>query len=164
MKLMTKLITVAVFACCLAACQGEKGESNSQTAQSQNADQLQTKFLTIGTGGASGPFNIIGTSLSELYAQKFGVNSKTQTTGASVENLNLIDQKKLEMAFVMNDSLNDAVAAEQRQADRRDRGKPGDPIVVKPVPWEANAKGNGAAKPAAAPASAPASQPAPAKQ
>ena len=44
------------------------------------------------------------------------------------------------------------------------RGKPGDPIVVKPVPWEANAKGNGAAKPAAAPASAPASQPAPAKQ
>ena len=109
MKLMTKLITVAVFACCLAACQGEKGESNSQTAQSQNADQLQTKFLTIGTGGASGPFNIIGTSLSELYAQKFGVNSKTQTTGASVENLNLIDQKKLEMAFVMNDSLNDAV-------------------------------------------------------
>ena len=44
MKLMTKLITVAVFACCLAACQGEKGESNSQTAQSQNADQLQTKF------------------------------------------------------------------------------------------------------------------------
>ena len=44
------------------------------------------------------------------------------------------------------------------------RGKPGDPIVVKPVPWEANAKGNSAAKPAAAPASAPASQPAPAKQ
>lgn len=38
MKLMTKLITVAVFAGCLAACQGEKGESNTQTTQSQNAE------------------------------------------------------------------------------------------------------------------------------
>lgn len=84
---------------------------SAQSAQQDTAqtDKLQTKFLTIATGGASGPYNIIGTSLAELYSQNFGVNSKTQTTGASVENLNLLNQKKVEMAFVMSDSLSDAV-------------------------------------------------------
>src|SRR5699024_10007155 len=36
-------------------------------------------------------------------------NSKTQTTGASVENINLLNSKKVEMAFVMRDALSDAV-------------------------------------------------------
>ena len=35
-------------------------------------DKLETKFVTIATGGASGPYNIIGTSLAEIYAKTFG--------------------------------------------------------------------------------------------
>ncbi len=52
---------------------------------------------------------MIGTSLAEIYNKTYGVNSKTQTTGASVENLNLLKQKKVEMAFVMSDSLTEAL-------------------------------------------------------
>lgn len=80
-----------------------------ENAATAAADKLQTKFVTIATGGASGPYNILATSLTEAYAKEFGVNAKTQTTGASVENINLINQKKAEMAFVMSDVLNDAV-------------------------------------------------------
>ena len=76
------------------------------------ADQLQTKFATLATGGASGPYNIIGTSLTEAYNTTYGVNSKTQTTGASVENMNLLNQGKVEMAFVMSDVLSDAIKGE----------------------------------------------------
>lgn len=72
--------------------------------------QLETKFVTIATGGASGPMNIIGTAIAEVYVKTFGVNSKTQTTGASVENANLIQRGKADMAFMMGDSLADAVA------------------------------------------------------
>ncbi|OOR92828.1 C4-dicarboxylate ABC transporter substrate-binding protein [Moraxella caviae] len=86
------------------------GEDNKTEAAAVSDDALQTKFVTVGTGGASGPYNIIGTSLTETYAKLFGVNAKTQTTGASVENLNLLAQKKLEMAFVMSDALSEAVA------------------------------------------------------
>lgn len=118
MKLSTKLAILALSTSCLMACSNNNTATQNQPANGSATGatataptgSLETKFLTIGTGGASGPFNIIGTSLAELYAQKFSVNSKTQTTGASVENLNLLGQKKLEMAFVMNDSLNDAVS------------------------------------------------------
>lgn len=91
-----------------AASDGEAASADAPAA----ADALQTKFVTIGTGGASGPYNIIGTSLAETYAKTFGVNSKTQTTGASVENVNLLSQGKIDMAFAMSDVVTDAVNGE----------------------------------------------------
>ena len=90
------------------------------TANATEKASLQTRFVTVGTGGASGPYNIIGTALTELYAQTFGVNAKTQTTGASVENLNLLGQGKLEMAFVMSDALSDAVNGQGSFAQKID--------------------------------------------
>lgn len=75
-------------------------------------EKLQTKFVTIATGGASGPYNILATALAEAYVKQYGVNSKTQTTGASVENINLLNLKKVDMAFVMSDVLSDAVKGE----------------------------------------------------
>ncbi|AAZ18600.1 TRAP-T family transporter, periplasmic substrate binding subunit [Psychrobacter arcticus 273-4] len=80
----------------------------TDTAATAN-DKLETKFVTIATGGASGPYNIIGTSLAEIYAKTFGVNSKTQTTGASVENVNLLTQGKVDMVLALSDVVTDAV-------------------------------------------------------
>lgn len=101
----------------LVACSGgnEASKSTQQSANSSSTatpaatDKLQTKFVTIATGGASGPYNIIGTALTEVYSKTYGVNSKPQTTGASVENINLMNQNKAEMAFVMSDTLSDAI-------------------------------------------------------
>ncbi|MEW9672273.1 TAXI family TRAP transporter solute-binding subunit [Ammoniphilus sp. 3BR4] len=81
-------------------------------AKEAAADKLETKFATVATGGASGPYNIIATSLTDLYSKSYGVNSKTQTTGASVENMNLLKQEKVEMAFVMSDVLSEAINGE----------------------------------------------------
>lgn len=80
-------------------------------AQAQD-DRLNSRFVTIATGGASGPYNIIATTLGEIYSETYKANSKTQTTGASVENINLIDQGKSEMAFVMSDALNQSINGE----------------------------------------------------
>ena len=112
------LIATALACSALVAC-SDKSATQSQPAASAagsapaaaatSGAKLQSNFVTIATGGASGPYNIIGTALAEVYVKVFGVNSKTQTTGASVENINLIDQKKAEMAFVMSDALADAV-------------------------------------------------------
>lgn len=115
-----KKLTLATLLCSslfLVAC-GEDKAGNTQAAGTQasgetapvSTDKLETKFLTVATGGASGPYNIIGTAMTELFAQKFGVNSKTQTTGASVENLNLLAQQKVEMAMMQSDTLSDAIA------------------------------------------------------
>ncbi|MEN6668914.1 TAXI family TRAP transporter solute-binding subunit [Psychrobacter sp. B38] len=99
----------------LTACSSPSSEStdntaaDSTTADAADANKLDTKFLTIATGGASGPYNIIGTSLSEVYVKTFGVNSKTQTTGASVENVNLLTQGKVDMVLALSDVVTDAV-------------------------------------------------------
>ena len=87
----------------------ENSESASADSSATDENKLDTKFLTIATGGASGPYNIIGTSLSEVYVKTFGVNSKTQTTGASVENVNLLTQGKVDMALALSDVVTDAV-------------------------------------------------------
>ena len=91
----------------LAACGDSDKDGGADSKGS--ADGLDTRIVTIATGGSSGPYNIIGTTLANEYSNEFGVNSKPQSTGASVENINLIKEDKVEMAFVMSDVLTEAV-------------------------------------------------------
>ncbi|OLF39265.1 MULTISPECIES: TAXI family TRAP transporter solute-binding subunit [unclassified Psychrobacter] len=122
MKLTSKTsLIIAMIASSLAftACSNTENETasvddsavtgDSETTAPAADDKLETKFVTIATGGASGPYNIIGTALSEVYAKTFGVNSKTQTTGASVENVNLLTQGKVDMVLALSDVVTDAV-------------------------------------------------------
>ncbi|WP_339237146.1 TAXI family TRAP transporter solute-binding subunit [Oceanobacillus sp. FSL W7-1281] len=91
----------------LAACgSGDDGESESES------ESLDSNIVTIATGGASGPYNIIATTLADIYTNTYDVNSRTQTTGASAENLNLMAEEKVEMAFVMSDALSQALNGE----------------------------------------------------
>nr|WP_289039522.1 TAXI family TRAP transporter solute-binding subunit [uncultured Allobacillus sp.] len=91
----------------LTACGGDS--DNESSGDSGNGEGLDTNIATIATGGSSGPYNIIATTLAEIYTSDLNVNSKTQTTGASAENLNLLKEEKVEMAFVMSDALSQAI-------------------------------------------------------
>jgi TRAP transporter TAXI family solute receptor len=64
------------------------------------------EFINILTGGTSGVYYPLGVSLQKIYGDKIK-NSKTQVqaTKASVENLNLLQDAKGEIAFVLGDSL-----------------------------------------------------------
>src|SRR5699024_6910582 len=75
----------------------------------ESSGEMDTNIATIATGGSSGPYNVIATTLGEVYSSELGINSKTQTTGASVENLNLMKEEKVELAFVMSDALTQAL-------------------------------------------------------
>ncbi|WP_201527593.1 TAXI family TRAP transporter solute-binding subunit [Psychrobacter frigidicola] len=113
MKSLNKMpLLAAMIASSLAftACSSPSSESSNNTeTAATSTDKLETEFVTIATGGASGPYNIIGTSLAEIYAKTFGVNAKTQTTGASVENVNLLTQSKVDMVLALSDVVTDAV-------------------------------------------------------
>lgn len=119
--MLKKSVLLVAAAFTLAACSDDSKNSSTTAEPQQSAaeapastasDKLETRFVTIATGGASGPYNIIATALAEQYNKAYGVNSKTQTTGASVENINLINQDKVQMAFVMSDVLTDAINGE----------------------------------------------------
>lgn len=104
------LLILLVVGAILAACSGDS--EGSDDGGETSGDGLSAKLVTIATGGASGPYNIIGTTLADIYTTTYDVNSRTQTTGSSVENLNLMAQGKVEMAFVMSDALSQALAGE----------------------------------------------------
>ncbi|WP_417898496.1 TAXI family TRAP transporter solute-binding subunit [Bacillus haimaensis] len=101
-KVGSVIVSVLLSSTILVACGGNESSG-------KNEDGLKTNIVTIATGGSSGPYNIIGTALANEYSDEFGINSKSQATGASVENINLIKEGKIEMAFVMSDVLTEAV-------------------------------------------------------
>ncbi|MFM7978485.1 MAG: TAXI family TRAP transporter solute-binding subunit, partial [Candidatus Fonsibacter sp.] len=58
------------------------------------------------TGGTSGVYYPLGVSLQKIYGDKIkGSKTQVQATKASVENLNLLQEGKGEIAFVLGDSL-----------------------------------------------------------
>ena len=69
----------------------------------------QQQFINILTGGTSGVYYPLGVALSKIYAEKIpGVRTQVQSTKASVENLNLLQSKRGEIAFVLGDSVKSA--------------------------------------------------------
>jgi uncharacterized protein len=67
-------------------------------------------FINVLTGGQSGVYYPLGVGLSKIYAEKIpDVRTQVQSTKASVENLNLLQQGKGEIAFSLGDSVKLAV-------------------------------------------------------
>lgn len=64
------------------------------------------QFINVLTGGTSGVYYPLGVGLSKIYGEKIpGARTQVQSTKASVENLNLIQQGKGEIAFALGDSV-----------------------------------------------------------
>jgi len=67
------------------------------------------EFINILTGGTGGVYYPLGVAMSKIYAEKIpGAKPSVQSTKASVENLNLLQSGKGEIAFTLGDSLADA--------------------------------------------------------
>ena len=63
-------------------------------------------FLNVLTGGAGGVYYPLGVALAQLYGEHIpDVRATAQATKASVENLNLLQQGKGEIAFTTGESL-----------------------------------------------------------
>jgi TRAP transporter TAXI family solute receptor len=64
------------------------------------------EFINVLTGGTSGVYYPLGAALAKIYGEKIeGSRTQVQSTKASVENLNLLQQGKGEIAFALGDSV-----------------------------------------------------------
>lgn len=64
------------------------------------------QFINILTGGTSGVYYPLGVALGKIYGDKIpGVKTQVQSTKASVENLNLLQRGRGELALTLGDSL-----------------------------------------------------------
>ena len=72
------------------------------------------EFVTILTGGTAGVYYPLGVALAKIYGQNIpGSRTSVQSTKASVENLNLLQQGKGEIGFTLGDSLALGFAGDQ---------------------------------------------------
>ncbi len=73
------------------------------------AGAVAQDFINVLTGGTSGVYYPLGSQLSKIYGEKIdGVRTQVQSTKASVENLNLLQQGRGEIAFALGDSVKSA--------------------------------------------------------
>ncbi|MFG1204353.1 TAXI family TRAP transporter solute-binding subunit [Xanthobacter aminoxidans] len=74
----------------------------------------RAEFVNVLTGGTSGVYYPLGVAISKVIGEKVpGARPSVQATKASVENLNLIQQGKGEVAFTLADSLADGAAGKE---------------------------------------------------
>lgn len=62
-------------------------------------------FVNIGTGGTAGTYFPLGGAFAEIWNTNIkGINATAQSTGASVANINLLMDNKVEVVIVQNDT------------------------------------------------------------
>ncbi|HJV46657.1 MAG TPA: TAXI family TRAP transporter solute-binding subunit [Bacillota bacterium] len=71
------------------------------------------RFVTIATGGATGPYDTIGAALAKVYKNQLGYNATVRPTDGSVENVKLLESKKADLAFAMSDVASFALMGQE---------------------------------------------------
>lgn len=115
-KFVSMVVTILMLLVLVVGCsssQSTGGKSNSsgsggQSGGDTSGSPLKGKVITILTGGTSGVYFPLGTTLAKVYSEKLGAQASAQTTGASAENSAKINQGKAEIAFAMADTVSDA--------------------------------------------------------
>ena len=66
--------------------------------------ETQDEFVKIATGGTAGVYFPLGGAVAEILNKNVeGINASSESTGASVANINMLRDQEVELAFIQND-------------------------------------------------------------
>lgn len=112
-KLLAFLMAIMVFATIAAGCGGGSYKKDEKKPAAQ-------KFINIATGGTAGTYFPLGGAIADILNKNVpGANASAQSTGASVANINLLQQDKVDIAFVQNDIAYYAVNGSEMFKDKK---------------------------------------------
>jgi len=100
MKIASRVAVAAIAAALALSSCAKKDEAPKPAAIDK-----KSVFITVASGPTSGLYYPIGGGFGTVVANDIGFRSSVQSTGASVENINLILNKKAEIAIVMSDAV-----------------------------------------------------------
>jgi uncharacterized protein len=89
-----------------AACNAPRATSSPATT---GTPDFTGRSLNIVTGGTGGVYIVYGAGLADLLTKQLKVNASTESTAASVANMQLIRDGKADLAFTLSDTAYDAV-------------------------------------------------------
>ncbi len=65
---------------------------------------FDAQFISIATGGTSGTYYPLGGAIAKIFNDNIeGITANAQSTGASVENIGLVEKGETEVAFIQSD-------------------------------------------------------------
>ena len=96
-KLLAFVMAILVLGTMMAGCGGGDKKAAAPAAGGK-------KFINIATGGTAGTYFPLGGALADILNKNVkGANASAQSTGASVANVNLLKEGKVDLAFIQND-------------------------------------------------------------
>ena len=104
------LIAATILAGCASTQSAAPAGGEAPAAQGETLDKSKY-FITVATGPTSGLYYPIGGAFSSVFQNKLAYKSSVQSTGASVENINLILSGGAELAITMSDAVAQAYGA-----------------------------------------------------
>lgn len=95
LMLVVVLVGALVVGCGPAAApEGEEGEGQA----------TETAFISIATGGTGGTYYPLGGAMAKIFNENIeGVNANAEATGASIANIQLIEDGDAQLALIQND-------------------------------------------------------------
>lgn len=117
-KKLAILLSIMMLVTVFVACNGgtETTDTTDTTETAETTETVETEeepeavptgdgeFISIATGGTGGTYYPLGGAMATILNNSdMGVQATAQATGASVENVELIDVGDAEVAFVQND-------------------------------------------------------------
>lgn len=114
MKKTISIITTSLLIMTLSACGGQSASTGGSTsaASSGAGSEAAAQDLVMGTGSSGGTYFALGGAMANAINNKLadqGITITAQSTGASVENINLLNSKELDLAIAMNSVAAEAV-------------------------------------------------------
>ncbi|CAM2810587.1 TAXI family TRAP transporter solute-binding subunit [Corynebacterium propinquum] len=105
MRRSTKIISkvwIILLAGIVASCSSTSGNAsdNHDKATLQDWD-----FITVASGGTSGNYYQIGSTMETILGDELEVGTSVQPSTGSIENIELLRQRRAEIAFVMGDAV-----------------------------------------------------------
>lgn len=112
MKKRGLLLTVAlvlILSLVLTGCGGSQTGGGQETGSDAPATGGGTLELLMGTGGTAGTYYPLGGAMANVWNENIeGINITIQPTGASVENIRLLDAGEADLIMCMNNIADDA--------------------------------------------------------
>ncbi|MCF6093214.1 TAXI family TRAP transporter solute-binding subunit [Microaerobacter geothermalis] len=97
------LAFILVLAGCGASKQDSQQGGEQPKEQAQEPAKETPSQIVIATGGTAGTYYPLGGGMAQIFTDKAGVNATAQSTGASVENMRLIRDEQVDLAFTQSD-------------------------------------------------------------
>jgi len=105
LMLLLLVLSLALTSCSSPAPAEESPEAGTESEAEEAGINKDDYFITVATGPTSGLYFPIGGAFSNVIKNKLGYRSSAQSTGASVENINLMKEAKADMAITMADAI-----------------------------------------------------------